>query len=97
MDGLRFQSADPRWIKSDRSLSGYPYVGYAALPDAVPVLLRVEALEHLLHIVRQATTPSREILNVEFVSRVDFRSWLTSAAQPLPGFWYSDNDRVATV
>ena len=26
VDGLRFQSIDPRWVKSDRSLSGYPYI-----------------------------------------------------------------------
>ena len=53
VDGLRFQSIDPRWVKSDRSLSGYPYIGYAAIPDALPVLLRAEALEHLLAVVRR--------------------------------------------
>ena len=32
VDGLRFQSVDPRWVKQDQSLSGYPYVGYVSTP-----------------------------------------------------------------
>ena len=93
VDGLRFQSIDPRWIKSDRSLSGYPYIGYAAIPDAPPVLLRAEALEHLLAVVRQAAVPSREILAPEFVARSDFRAWLNLTEQALPSFWFTNEER----
>ena len=32
VDGLRFQSVDPQWLKQDQSLSGYPYVGFVAVP-----------------------------------------------------------------
>ncbi|MGH8720847.1 MAG: hypothetical protein ACREU4_02605 [Burkholderiales bacterium] len=27
VDGLRFQSVDAKWVKPNRSLTGYPYVG----------------------------------------------------------------------
>ena len=94
VDGLRFHSVDPRWVKADRSLTGYPYVGYAANPALSPVLLRAEALEHLLAVVRQATVPSRDSLSEEFVSRDDFRAWLAATKQPLPSFWYSDEERT---
>lgn len=93
VDGLRFQSVDSRWLKANRSLTGYPYVGYAANPEKPPVLLRAEALEHLLSVVRQGTVPSREVLNVEFVQRDDFRAWLTMTKQALPHFWYTDAER----
>jgi hypothetical protein len=93
VDGLRFQSVDPRWVKADRSLSGYPYIGYAANPETSPVLLRAEALEHLLAVVRQATVPSREILSAEFVSRNDFLAWLKATKQALPSFWFTDAER----
>ena len=92
VDGLRFQSVDPRWVKADRSLTGYPYVGYAARSDAAPVLLRAEALEHLLSIVRTAAVPSREALTEEFVSRQDFRAWLQATKQALPSFWFDPRD-----
>lgn len=93
VDGLRFQSVDPRRVKSDRSLSGYPYVGYAANPESPPVLLRAEALEHLLAVVRQATVPSREILTAEFVSRDDFLLWLKATHQAPPSFWFTAAER----
>jgi hypothetical protein len=93
VDGLRFQSTDSRWLRSDRSLTGCPYVGYAANPDKPPVLLRAEALEHLLSVVRQATVPSRETPSVEFVGREDFRAWLGATKQALPSFWFSDAER----
>ena len=97
VDGLRFQSADPKWVTADRSLTGYPYVGYAAVPDAPPVLLRVEALEHLLSVVRRAAAPSREVLHAEFVRREDFYAWLGRTRQPLPSFWFSDEDRESGI
>ncbi|MET0210592.1 MAG: hypothetical protein ABW220_16210 [Burkholderiaceae bacterium] len=92
-DGLRFQSVDPRWVKADRSLTGRPYVGYAANPEKSPVLLRVEALEHLLAIVRQAATPTREGLAEEFVARDDFRNWLEATGQTPPSFWFTASER----
>lgn len=97
VDGLRFQSVDSRWMKANRSLTGYPYVGYVANPENPPVLLRAEALEHLLSVVRQGTVPSREVLNVEFVQRDDFRAWLTATKQALPSFWFTDAERKVEV
>jgi hypothetical protein len=97
VDGLRFQSADARWLKANRSLTGYPYVGFTADPDKPPVLFRAEALEHLLSVVRQGTVPSRDILGEEFVGREDFRAWLLATKQPLPSFWYTDRERKVEV
>jgi hypothetical protein len=97
IDGLRFQSADAKWMKADRSLTGYPYVGYAAVPEAPPVVLRAEALEHLLTVVRQAAVPSRDILSVEFIGRGDFRKWLVATKQLLPSFWFTDEERSVEV
>jgi hypothetical protein len=88
VDGLRCQSIDARWMKSDRSLTGYPYVGYTAKPDSPMVILRAEALEHLLSIVRAGAEPSRAALSEEFVTRADFEAWLAATSQPLPSFWF---------
>lgn len=93
-DGLRFQSVDPRWLRPEGSLSGRPYVGYAAEPGRAPVLLRIEALQHLLAVVRQAANPSRQALASEFVTRSDFRDWLVATRQPLPSFWFHAEERV---
>jgi hypothetical protein len=93
VDGLRFQSVDSKWVKPSRSLTGYPYVGYAADPEKPPVLLRAEALEHLLAVVRQAAVPSRQILGDEFVLRDDFRAWIRATRQMLPAFWFGDEER----
>jgi hypothetical protein len=97
VDGLRFQSVDPRWLKANRSLTGYPYVGFAANPEKPPVLLRAEALEHLLSVVRQGTVPSRDVLTEEFVRRDDFKAWLSATKQPLPSFWFTDAERRVEV
>jgi hypothetical protein len=97
VDGLRFQSVDPRWLKANRSLTGYPYVGFAANPENPPVLLRAEALEHLLSVVRQGTVPSRDVLTEEFVRRDDFKAWLSATKQPLPSFWFTDAERKVEV
>lgn len=95
IDGLRVQSTDPRWMKTDRSLTGSPYVGYSALPDQPPVVLRLDALEHLLAVVRQGAAPSREVLAVEFVHRDDFGRWLDATGQPRPSFWFGGERRAA--
>jgi hypothetical protein len=89
VDGLRVQSVDPKWFRANRSLTGYPYVGYSAKGDT-PVLLRAEALEHLLCVARAAVEPSRELLADEFVAREDFLNWLTASGQSRPLFWFSD-------
>ena len=91
VDGLRIQSVDPRWVNPERSLTGYPYVGYSARGDA-PVMLRAEALEHLLAITRAAAEPSRVILANEFVCRDDFEKWLLSTGQSLPSFWFEGSE-----
>jgi hypothetical protein len=70
-----------------RALTGYPLVGYSAKGDA-PVLLRAEALEHLLSVVRTAAEPQRDALDQEFVQRDDFGRWLKGIGQPLPAFWF---------
>jgi hypothetical protein len=97
IDGLRFQSTDSKWVKADKSLTGYPYVGFAAIPEKPPVLLRADALEHLLAVVRQATVPSRELLAGEFIRREDFRAWLAATKQALPSFWFTDAERKVEV
>ncbi len=92
-DALRFQSINPKFLKSDRELQGYPYVGYCACQKEAPVLLRAEALEHLLAVVREAAEPSRLILTEEFIIKSDFRNWIISTKQQLPGFWFSPDER----
>jgi hypothetical protein len=92
VDGLRFQSADPRWIKQDQSLTGYPYVGYVASPGGIPVLLRAEVLEHLLSVVSSAAEPRADMLDSIFVVRSDFSHWLRTTSQALPQFWFSTDD-----
>lgn len=87
VDGLRLQSVDARWLDAAHSLSGYPLVGYSAKGDA-PVLLRADALEHLLGVVRQALEPQRDALAQEFVRREDFAKWLSDIGRPLPAFWF---------
>ena len=93
-NGLPLNSVDKRWPKGDRGkseLRGYPYVGYRAIQGGEMVVLRVEALEHLLAIVRRAETPSRIILSHEFILREDFAQWLGSVEQPLPSFWFPES------
>ncbi len=97
IDGLRVQSVDPRWVKQDQSLSGYPYVGYVAAPGGIPVLLRAETLEHLLSVARSAAEPRAALLGSEFVMRSDFLHWLLATSQPLPEFWFSPEERPVQV
>ena len=94
-DGLRLNSTDLRWIKGKASglaLNGQPYVGFCAKPGGDLCVLRAEALDHLLAIVRQARRPSRKMLRDEFIFRDDFRRWLRSTKQPLPAFWFARTD-----
>lgn len=94
-DGLRLSSTDVRWTKGKGGsfeLNGQPYVGFAAVPGAEMSVLRAEALEHLLAVVRAAREPSREVLRDEFILKEDFRAWLRATKQALPAFWFAKND-----
>jgi len=75
-DGLRLNSTDLLWVKGKASalaLDGQPYVGFCAKPGGELCVLRAEALEHLLAVVREARRPSRKALREEFIFRDDFR------------------------
>jgi len=61
------------------------------------IVLRVEALEHLLSIVERAEVPLRDLLHELFVSRDDFRAWLQATNQTLPDFWYGNEERQVAV
>jgi hypothetical protein len=94
-DGLRLNSTDLRWMKGKTSglaLNGQPYVGFCAKPGGELCVLRAEALEHLVAVVRQARRPSRKLLEEEFIFREEFRRWLRSTKQPLPAFWFGRSD-----
>ena len=96
-DGLRLSSTDLRWIRGKPSalaLNGQPYVGFCAKPGGELCVLRAEALEHLLGVVREAKRPSRKALHEEFILREDFRHWLRSTKQALPAFWFSSGGTV---
>ena len=93
-DGLKCQSIDMRWVKDGKvkmEFRGYPYVGYCAEPGEPMIILRAEALEHLLAIVRKAKTPSKKWLNEEFIFKDDFKIWLEKTEQPLPHFWFGES------
>ncbi len=90
-DGLALHSVDPRWLdpkKGQLELHGYPYVGYRPVPDRETMILRAEALEHLLSIVHKAATPSQQALGEEFIAKIDFQRWLARSGEPLPTFWF---------
>jgi hypothetical protein len=55
-------------------------------------VLRAEALENLLAVVRTARRPSRKALRDEFIFRDDFGRWLLSTKQLLPAFWFARSD-----
>jgi hypothetical protein len=90
-DGLKAQSIDPRWLSTGTrgvEFRGYPYVGYRAKPESEMCVLRADALEHLLAIVRKAEEPDPDKLREEFIVREDFRSWACSHELKLPTFWF---------
>lgn len=91
-DGLKFQSIDTRWVKNkELEFRGEPFVGFVSKPGDSVAVLRTEALEHLLAIVRTAKKPSRKILKDEFVLKADFRNWVTETGQSHPIFWFSED------
>lgn len=51
-EGLRVRSVDSRWCKPGTfELRGAPLVGYVAIEDAPPILIRASALAHLRNVV----------------------------------------------
>lgn len=63
---------------------------YSPIVGGEMMVLRAEALEHLLSIVRKAETPSSAALHEEFIFRDDFKKWLIWSQFPLPAFWYGN-------
>ena len=49
---------------------------------------RAKALAYLQSIVERAATPQPEVLFKEFLTKQDFRAWLTHAELPVPSFWF---------
>jgi hypothetical protein len=95
-DGLKLQSVNARWAKNKGvELKGQPFVGFAAGPGAEMAVLRAEALEHLLGVVREAVRPSRDALKDEFIAKDDFRRWLQDTKQELPSFWFGRGEGAA--
>ena len=92
-EGLRFQSVDPKWTKSTEPFRGYPLVGYSARQDLPPIIIRAEALEHLLRVEREAIDPDFLTLYPECVTKDDFRKWLVHTGRPLPRFWFGSEER----
>ncbi len=89
--GLRLQSVDGRWAAGPLKpieFSGYPYVGYVALPGSSMSIVRISALNHLFAIVEQKEEPDLEKLHEEFLCKQDFREWLQRQNRPLPQFWF---------
>ncbi len=94
-DGLILNSVDKRWAIGGREkmeLKGYPYVGYSPISAGELMVLRAEALTHLLSVVQKAESPSRQLLSEEFIVREGFKRWLVWADQPFPAFWFSKDD-----
>lgn len=90
-EGLCLYSTDPKWVTGNDGkfeLRGTPYVGYSPTGAGEVMILRAEALEHLLSVVRTAVSPSREILSREFIFRSDFARWLVWSGESWPRFWF---------
>jgi hypothetical protein len=92
-EGLRFQSINPKWVKSSVEFRCYPYVGYVAREGDKPAIIRAETLEHLLRVLREAIDPDMRILGEEFVTKTDFRNWLVHTGRALPAFWFDGSER----
>lgn len=89
-EGLRFQSVDPRWLRSSETLRGDPLVGYAARAGEKPVLLRAAVLQHVLAVTGAGVDPDPSVFAEEFVTQGDFRQWLVGTGRALPRFWFAE-------
>lgn len=86
-EGLRVQSTGGQNSPADiASLCGYPYVGYSARPGDAPIVIRVQALEHLMAVFEERTDMQPRKLNEEFVARDALVQWLVHIGQPIPAF-----------
>lgn len=92
-EGLRFQSVNPKWLSPTESFRGYPYVGYCARQGSQPIVIRADALEHLLRVSRGIVDPDLGTLGEEFVTKIEFRNWLTHTGRALPKFWFDESER----
>jgi hypothetical protein len=93
-EGLRFQSINPKWLKSSAEFRCYPYIGYVSREGDKPAIIRAETLEHLLQVMREAVDPDLRILSEEFVLKADFRNWLVHTGRVLPAFWFDKDARL---
>lgn len=97
-DGLRVQSVALRWQPGSTGsfeLRGDPYVGYAAQPGMLPVIMRESALRHLQSVVDSAAVPRREELEHEFITKQDMAVWIRANGGRLPAFWFTAQERAA--
>lgn len=87
---LRLQCADDRWLGGEAGqvvLRGEPLVGYCPLPDEPPMLLRADALAHLLALAREQQDPDYALLHEAFIRRADFLRWTARRGLDAPAFW----------
>ena len=92
-EGLMLHSTDPKWVKGNDGnfeLKGTPYVGYDPTGSGEVMILKSEALEHLLNVVRSAREPDHSILSGEFIFRADFARWLIWSGEEWPKFWFPE-------
>lgn len=71
--GLRFQSANPKWLKSNEELLSYPYIGYTSIPKEGPIIIKAEVLAHLINVAEEKVDPSEQILKDEVVLKNDLK------------------------
>jgi len=91
-DGLILNSIDPQLVENKKEtkmeLRGEPYIGYSGTNGGGMMVLKTDALDHLSAIVRRADKPKKELLQKEFFSKENFRSWLKQVDQEPPVFWF---------
>lgn len=67
--------------------------GLAVFLAVEPILIRAEALEHLLAVELKVIDPDVQLLHSEFVKKEDFRIWLVHTGRTLPKFWFAQSER----
>ena len=94
-EGLRFQSVDPKWTKPGTIFRGEPLVGYSSRQEFPPILIRTEALAHLLAVEKGAIDWKEQVLKDEIITKDDFRIWLVHTGRAMPAFWFDSSERHA--